>query len=119
MYLLRYIDNAMTPQESWDGVSDDEKNRIYRNFALHLPTASELCRQFPIVKFSYIKLDGNFIGRADIFLAKLSSTEAAIRPQRNIRAGVVDNNLDMQNINWDDIGDLDDGDILSSASSRL
>ncbi|KIN92641.1 hypothetical protein M404DRAFT_36884 [Pisolithus tinctorius Marx 270] len=25
----------------------------------------------------------------------------------------------MQNINWDDIGDLDDGDILSSASSRL
>lgn len=102
MYLLRYIDNAMTPQESWDRVSDDEKTRIYRNFALHVPAASELCRQFPIVKFSYIKFDGNFIGRADIF-----------------RAGVVDNNLDMQNINWDDIGDLDDGDILSSASSRL
>ncbi|KAI6009447.1 hypothetical protein F5J12DRAFT_823644 [Pisolithus orientalis] len=118
VYLLRYIDNVVIPQESWDGVSDDEKNRICRNFAPHLLAASEPRRQFPIVKFSYIKFDANFIGHADILLAKSSSTEAVMRLQRDIRAGVVDNNLDTQDINWDDIGDLDDCDIPSSASPR-
>ncbi|KAI6138904.1 hypothetical protein BKA82DRAFT_1000795 [Pisolithus tinctorius] len=68
--LMRYIDYVVMSREKWDRIPDDEKNRIYRDWAPHLLEASEPCRQFQIVKFSYIKFDANVIGYADMLSAK-------------------------------------------------
>lgn len=118
VYLMRYIDYVVMSREKWDRIPDDEKNRIYRDWAPHLLEASEPCRQFQIVKFSYIKFDANVIGYADMLSAKERSTEAVMRLQHDITTGVDNDNLYVQDINWDDIVDPDDGDILLSGSPR-
>ncbi|KAI6009445.1 hypothetical protein F5J12DRAFT_926827 [Pisolithus orientalis] len=118
VYLMRYIDCVVMSRENWDKIPDDEKNKIYRDWAPHLLEASEPRRHFPITKFSYIKFDANVIGYADMLSAKEPSTEAVMRLQHDITTGVVDDNLYVQDINWDDIVDADDGDILLSGSPR-